>query len=62
MDIIHTDRGPGWVWGAGLGRVTVRFETAQTGPGPIMTFSADDEALSKPELPEPDEDADDDFS
>jgi hypothetical protein len=38
----------------------VRFETAQTGPGPIMTFTADDEALSKPEIATPDED--DDFS
>ena len=50
----HTDHGPGWVWGAGLGRVTVRFETAETGPGPIMTFAADDQALSKPSGREPD--------
>ena len=31
--------GPGWVWGSGLGRVTVRFETAETGPGPVRTFA-----------------------
>jgi DNA polymerase-4 len=36
------------VWGAGLGRVTVRFETADTGPGPVLTFDAADPALTKP--------------
>lgn len=46
MDVHHRDHGPGWVWGAGLGRVTVRFETAQTGPGPVRTFRDDDPALS----------------
>ena len=35
QDVVHTAHGPGWVWGAGLGRVTVRFETAETGPGPV---------------------------
>lgn len=44
-DVEHTDHGRGWVWGAGLGRVTVRFETAETGPGPVRTFRADDPAL-----------------
>jgi DNA polymerase IV len=34
------------VWGSGLGRVTVRFETAETGPGPVRTFAADDPDLS----------------
>jgi DNA polymerase-4 len=46
MDVRHTEYGPGWVWGAGLGRVTVRFETADTGPGPVRTFADDDPALS----------------
>ncbi|MFT3968920.1 MAG: DNA polymerase IV [Micropruina sp.] len=41
-DVVHDEYGPGWVWGAGLGRVTVRFETAQTGPGPVRTFAAAD--------------------
>jgi DNA polymerase-4 len=46
MDVRHADYGPGWVWGAGLGRVTVRFETADTGPGPVRTFADDDPALT----------------
>ena len=46
MDVIHPKHGQGWVWGAGLNRVTVRFETAQTPPGPIFTFAADDPELS----------------
>lgn len=45
MDVEHDVMGPGWVWGAGLGRVTVRFETAETGPGPVRTLRADDPAL-----------------
>jgi DNA polymerase-4 len=44
-DVSHDEYGPGWVWGTGLGRVTVRFETAETGPGPVRTFALDDEAL-----------------
>jgi DNA polymerase IV len=44
-DVMHAEFGPGWVWGSGMGRVTVRFETAQTGPGPVRTFAADDPAL-----------------
>lgn len=47
MDVDHVDHGPGWVWGSGLGRVTVRFETAATGPGPVRTFAADDPSLVK---------------
>jgi DNA polymerase-4 len=56
-DVLHEQFGPGWVWGSGLGRVTVRFETAETGPGPIRTFSIDDVALSpRPVAPtEPDD-------
>lgn len=53
-DVVHDDLGPGWVWGAGLGRVTVRFETAETGPGPVRTFAADDPALRRlPPHPDP---------
>jgi len=44
-DVVHSTWGPGWVWGSGLGRVTVRFETAATGPGPVRTFRLDDPAL-----------------
>lgn len=44
-DVIHDDFGRGWVWGSGLGRVTVRFEHRGTGRGPVRTFSQDDAAL-----------------
>ena len=44
-DIHHDDHGPGWVWGSGLGRVTVRFESRYTPPGPIHTFPIDDPKL-----------------
>ncbi|MCL1907156.1 MAG: DNA polymerase IV [Propionibacteriaceae bacterium] len=44
-DVTHDEYGPGWVWGSGLGLVTVRFETAETGPGPIKTLSIDDPLL-----------------
>lgn len=46
QDVQHEEHGPGWVWGSGRGRVTVRFETAQTPPGPVRTFLVDDPALS----------------
>ena len=52
-DVVHDEHGPGWVWGAGVGRVTVRFETADTGPGPVRTFAEDDPALHQRELPGP---------
>lgn len=45
MDVHHEDHGDGWVWGSGLGRVTVRFETRWTPPGPVHTFRADDPLL-----------------
>ncbi|HEY0687800.1 MAG TPA: DNA polymerase IV [Kribbella sp.] len=45
QDVVHTEHGDGWVWGSGLGRVTVRFETAETPPGPVRTFAVDDPAL-----------------
>ncbi|WP_375431557.1 DNA polymerase IV [uncultured Friedmanniella sp.] len=44
-DVEHDEHGRGWVWGSGLGRVTVRFETRDTGPGPVATFRSDDPAL-----------------
>lgn len=53
MDVQHAVHGAGWVWGSGVGRVTVRFETANTGPGPVRTFRADDPELSPRRLTEP---------
>jgi DNA polymerase-4 len=47
LDVVHDAHGRGWVWGSGVGRVTVRFETAETGPGPIRTFAVDDPALHR---------------
>lgn len=50
-EVSHPVHGRGWVWGAGLGRVTIRFETRTSGPGPVKTFSDDDPLLeSDPEL------------
>ncbi len=46
MDVVHAEHGPGWVWGSGRGKVTVRFETAETAPGPVKTFEADDPGLT----------------
>ena len=39
MDVVHDDHGRGWVWGAGRGIVTVRFETAETPPGPVRSLA-----------------------
>jgi DNA polymerase-4 len=47
LDVEHDEHGRGWVWGAGLGRVTVRFETRDTPPGPVRTFAAGDPALHR---------------
>ena len=62
-DIEHAGLGRGWVWGSGLGRVTVRFETRDSGIGPVRSFADDDPALSHPRelpplpwTPEPDHD------
>jgi DNA polymerase-4 len=44
-DVEHDRYGEGWVWGAGVGRVTVRFETRLSGPGPVHTFSIEDPEL-----------------
>ncbi|MDQ3663422.1 MAG: DNA polymerase IV [Actinomycetota bacterium] len=54
-DVVHDEFGRGWVWGSGRDRVTVRFETAATGPGPVRTFGVDDAALNaaEPVPPEP---------
>ena len=45
-DVVHTEMGRGWVWGSGRGVVTVRFETAETPPGPVRSYAVDDPALS----------------
>jgi DNA polymerase IV len=47
IDVEHDQHGRGWVWGSGLGRVTVRFETRDTPPGPVRTLAADDPALHR---------------
>ena len=52
QDVRHAERGPGWVQGAGLGRVTIRFEGPDTPPGRIGTFSVDDPALEAVESAE----------
>lgn len=50
MDVVHAEMGPGWVWGSGRGVVTVRFETAETPPGPVRSYRIDDPALA-PSVP-----------
>jgi DNA polymerase-4 len=50
-DVVHDEMGPGWVWGSGSGVVTVRFETAETPPGPVRSFRMDDPALHRWEPP-----------
>jgi DNA polymerase-4 len=52
QDVRHDELGPGWVWGRGLGRVTVRFEGPRTTPGPVRTLSADDPALQPADPPD----------
>ena len=46
-DVEHDEHGRGWVWGAGRGVVTVRFETAETPSGPVRSFRDDDPALRR---------------
>jgi DNA polymerase IV len=53
MDVEHAEMGRGWVWGSGRGVVTVRFETADTPPGPVRSYAVDDPALSAWRPPEP---------
>jgi DNA polymerase-4 len=63
VDVEHPVYGPGWVWGSGLGRVTVRFETAETGPGPVRTLASDDpDLVRRPVVVPDDEDEDKDES
>jgi DNA polymerase-4 len=45
QDVRHAQRGRGWVQGAGVGRVTIRFEGPDTGPGRIGTYRTDDPDL-----------------
>jgi DNA polymerase-4 len=45
-DVRHAEHGHGWVQGCGHGRVTVRFETRSTGPGPARTMAAADPLAS----------------
>jgi DNA polymerase-4 len=52
QDVVHDELGPGWVWGRGLGRVTVRFEGPRTPPGPVRTLVADDPALQPTDPPD----------
>jgi DNA polymerase-4 len=52
QDVRHADLGAGWVWGRGLGRVTVRFEGPRTAPGPVRTLPADDPLLTPADPPD----------
>ncbi|SNY76282.1 DNA polymerase IV [Paractinoplanes atraurantiacus] len=52
QDVRHDEHGPGWVWGSGRGRVTVRFEGPTTSPGPVRTFPVDDPALHLTDPPD----------
>jgi DNA polymerase IV len=51
MDVEHAVMGRGWVWGSGRGVVTVRFETAETEPGPVRSYPIADPDL-KPWRPD----------
>ncbi len=53
-DVVHAEHGRGWVWGSGKGVVTVRFETAETPPGPVRSFKDDDPLLTRWRPPEVD--------
>lgn len=52
QDVLHDERGPGWVQGSGLGRVTIRFEGPRTPRGPVGTFAVDDPLLHPTGPPE----------
>ena len=52
QDVRHEELGSGWVWGRGLGRVTVRFEGPLTPPGPVRTLAADDPLLQAADPPD----------
>ncbi|MGJ6981428.1 DNA polymerase IV [Aestuariimicrobium soli] len=47
VEVEHDELGRGWVWGTGLGRVTVRFETRLTPHGPVRSFLDDDPQLTR---------------
>ncbi|WP_131104922.1 DNA polymerase IV [Ornithinimicrobium sufpigmenti] len=51
-DVVHEVHGPGWVWGAGRGVVTVRFEGPSTGPGPVRSLRHDDPQLHPSDPPD----------
>lgn len=46
-DVRHEQFGHGWVQGSGLGRVTVRFETALSGKGSVHTLAVEDTSLTR---------------
>jgi len=52
QDVRHDRYGAGWVWGSGLGRVTIRFEGPDTDPGPIRTFGIGDPELHPADPPD----------
>lgn len=54
VDVEHATLGRGWVWGAGRGVVTVRFETRESPAGPVRSFAMDDPELQpwRPEAPD----------
>lgn len=49
LDVQHSEYGPGWVQGSGVGRVTVRFERPGQQPGRVRTFTVDDPQLTPAE-------------
>lgn len=51
-DVVHDEHGAGWVWGAGRGVVTVRFEGPLTGPGPVRSLRHDDPMLHPADPPD----------
>ena len=51
-DVHHDEHGAGWVWGAGRGVVTVRFEGPLTGPGPVRSLRHDDPQLHPADPPD----------
>ncbi|WIM98326.1 DNA polymerase IV [Actinoplanes oblitus] len=52
QDVRHDEHGVGWVWGSGLGLVTVRFEGPLTAPGPVRTFPVGDPLLHPADPPD----------
>ena len=52
QDVRHDGHGAGWVWGSGLGRVTVRFEGPTTAPGRVRTLASADPELHPGEPPD----------